>query len=346
MATLTVRAPTKRDRLKLRNVRQRRVALTAPWDAHIAGGSRNQGEIRTLASMLMASDVIVAAVDDELCAFAVYERGDERYRWNLSWLGAGSPRVDATSEVAIELWVALLEECVRLAGRSGARRIFAYCQPDSVEQESLRQAGFVAFTEYHVLRGSFKPGLRESIPIRAQHESDLWSIHQLYNRTTPRAVQFAEAFTSDAWTTDADGRLPFRNRGRHGFVLPTEDGIGAACHIDPGGERPIVTLLCDDQLAHVMPAIVADALELAAITGTVDIVLPAYQLDRVNPFLNFGFDARERLVGTVRHTTATVVQQPVPAEIVRFGEARSTVPATYCGAVYLDRNSAPDTRWH
>lgn len=338
MATLTVRAPSKRDRIKLRRVTQRRVSLSAPWDPHATRSPGHTDELKLTAAMILSADVIVAAVDNEICAFAVYEQGDERYRWNVSWLGAGSPRVDATDEVAAELWVALLEEGIRLAGRSGVRRLFAYCELDSIAYESLRIAGFAAYTEYDVLRGSFKRGLRESIPIREQHESDLWSIHQLYNRTTPRPVQFAEAYTSDAWAVDADTRIPFRNRRHLGFVLPTEDGIGAACHIDMAAECPIVTVLCDDHLTHAMPSVVADALERSDLYSDVDIVLPAYQIDRMKPFLNFGFSLRDRVVGTVRHTTSTVVQKPVASEVLKLSEARPAVSVPYRGLTFAGSN--------
>lgn len=334
MATLTVRAPTKRDRMRLRNVRQRRVSLLAPWDPHADPAGRQAHGLKSTAVTLLASDIIVAAVDDEVCAYLVYERGDERYRWNICWLGAGSPRVDATDEVAAELWLALLEEGVRGAGRSGARRLFAYCAPDSIESESLRQAGFSGFTEYEVLRGRFKRGLRESIPVREQHESDLWSIHQLYNRTTPRPVQFAEAFTSDAWSTDSASRIPFRNRQLLGYVLPTEDGIGAACHIDLTASCPMVSLLCDDHLSHAIPSIVAEALEHASLHGDVDVVLPAYQLDRQSSFVNLGFASRKRVVAMVRHTTATAVQMPLKTEVLKLSEARPAVSIPYRGLTF------------
>ncbi len=334
MPTLTVRTPSKRDRMRLRHVRQRRVSLLAPWNPDAERPRGHSNEIKITASLMFSSDVIVAAVDDEVCAFAVFERGDEQFRWNLSWLGAGSPRVDATEAVAEELWVALLEEGIREAGRSGARRLFAYCEPDGVAAESLRKAGYISYTRYDVLHGSFKRGLRESIPIREQHDSDLWGIHQLYNRTTPRAVQYAEAFTSDAWAIDSDPRIPFRHRQRLGFVLPTDDGIGAACHIDMSADCPMVSVLCDDHLAQAIPSIVAESLEHASLHGDVDIVLPEYQMDRMDPFLNMGFTLRDRVNGTVRHTTVTAIQAPIKSEVLRLSEARPAVSVTYRGLTF------------
>ena len=332
MATLTVRTPSKRDRLKLRRVRQRRVWLAAPWGAHPGIGDTPQPNVSVaLAGLASAQNVLIAAVDGEICAFAVFDKGDASYRWNLCWLAAGSPRVDATDEVANELWVALLEEGIRWAGETGVRRLFAFSHPDSTEYRSLVEAGFAGYAQYTVLRGHFKAGLRESAPVREQHESDLWSIHQLYNRTTPRPVQFAEALTSDAWATDVSSRVPFRNRKRLGFVVPTEDGIGAVCHIDVGSPRPAVTVLCDYHLTHAVPSIVADSLEYASIYRDVDVVLAGYQQELQHPFLTAGFAVSEEVIGAVRHTTATVVKEPVVSEFPVLSEVRPAVPIPYRG---------------
>lgn len=332
MATLTVRTPSKRDRLKLRQVRQRRVWLAAPWGAHPSIGSTPQPNVSVaLAGLASAQNVLIAAVDGEICAFAVFDKGDASYRWNLCWLAAGSPRVDATDEVASELWVALLEEGIRWAGEAGARRLFAFCDLESTEYRSLVEAGFTGYAQYAILRGRFKVGLREGAHIREQHESDLWSIHQLYNRTTPRSVQFAEALTSDAWATDSRSRIPFRSRKRFGFVVPTEDGIGAACHIDMGSPRPAVTVLCDYHLTHAIPSIVADSLDYASINRDVDIVLAGYQQELQHPFLTAGFAVSDEVIGAVRHTTATVVQEPVVSEFPVLSEVRPAVPIPYRG---------------
>lgn len=340
MATLTVRSPTRGDWLQIRHVRQRRVLLAAPWGPHPSLGNSGLPTISLPALGLgMSRDVLVAAVDDELCAFAVFERDEPRYRWNLCWLAAGSLRVDATDEVATELWIALLEEGVLRAGDAGARRVFAFCHPDSAEHHSLLATGYVSYASYIVLRGHFKLGLRESGHVREQHESDLWSIHQLYNRTTPRPVQFAEALTSDAWVTDDESPIPFRNRSRFGFVVPTEDGIGAACHIDLGSSRPTVTLLCDHRLTHAVPSIVADSLDHASIRRDVDVVLPGYQQELQNPLINAGFSVIDEIIGTVRHTTVSVVKEPVVSDILTLSDARPAVTVPYRGLSLATRDS-------
>ena len=331
MATLTVRAATRRDRIRLRHVRQREAWLSPPWDesAVRSGRAATKGQMFRIADAMFSSDVHVAAVGGEICGYALYDRGDDRWRWNLLRLGAGSPRVDATDEVAVELWVALLEEGIRSAGRDGARRIFAYSAAETAEYEALLAAGFAPYARFDVLRGEFRRGLRESVPIREQDDSDLWSIHQLYNRITPRAVQFAEALTSDAWTVDPDSRNPLRRPGRLGFVVPTEDGVGAVCQIELDHACPVVTVLCDDQLLPVMCSIIADALDHASIQGEVDVVIPEYQLDRSSLLMTAGFIRREQAVGLVRHTAATASMKRVRAEIVKLSEARAAVSVPY-----------------
>ncbi|MEZ4520878.1 MAG: hypothetical protein R3A46_04390, partial [Thermomicrobiales bacterium] len=132
MATLTVRTPSRRDWLNIRRVRQRSVWLAAPWNSHVRSDGASIGLADALGSLLVSNNLLVATVDDELCGVVVFERDDENFRWNLCSLSAGSPRVDATDEVARELWVALLEEAIREAGRAGARRVFAFSAPDDV----------------------------------------------------------------------------------------------------------------------------------------------------------------------------------------------------------------------
>lgn len=340
MATLTVRSPSRRDWLQIRHVRQRRVLLAAPWEPH--PGIRNPG-LPTISLPALGlgtpRDVLVAAVDDELCAFAVFDRDEPSYRWNLCWLAAGSPRVDATDEVSTELWNALLEEGIRRAGAAGARRVFAYCHPDSAEHHSLIATGYASYASYSVLRGQFKLGLRESVRIREQHESDLWSIHQLYNRTTPRPVQFAEALTSDAWVTDDESMNPFRHQSRYGFVVPTKDGIGAACHIDASSTRPTVTVLCDHALTLALPSIVADSLDHASIRLDVDVVLPGYQQELQNPLINAGFAVVDEVIGMVRHTTASVIKEPVVSDTLTLRDARPAVTVPYRGLSLASRDS-------
>jgi hypothetical protein len=305
------------------------VSLIAPWHKEGRLDDAMRRVSVAFSGISGTSDAVVATVDGELCAYAFFERGDERFRWYVLQLGAGSPRLNATDEVSIELWSAVLEEGVALAGEAGARRIFAFVEPDTVAHEALRLAGYAGYSRYYILRGvpavtgDAPPGLRE------QHESDLWSVHQLYNRSTPRGVQFAEAFTSDAWSTETDAKGLFNRASSKGYVVPAEDGIGAACQIALSGGRPVVTFLCDETLCTSIAHIVAAALARAQADREVDVIIPGYQHHLVHQFLECGFWIHRELIGMVRHTTAPAVVQGERFPALAISEARSGVSVSY-----------------
>lgn len=331
MPTLIIRNPSTRDWLRVRRVQQRRARLTPPWDHHAHITDMRHQLASAITGVSPASDRLVAVVDGEVCAFALFERGDERFRWYVIEIGAGSPRVDATDEVAIELWVALLEEGIKRAGEAGARRVFAFAEPDSNEYEGLKGAGFDGYANYYVLRGRLPAPESEAIlgSVRPQHKSDLWSIHQLYNHSTPRGVQFAEALTSDAWALPEESRIPFNRSGRWGFVVPLEDGIGAACHVSTHGKRPYVTFLCDERLEASISSIVAAALVKAGIDRDVNVVVPGYQQHLLSQFLDEQFAIVDERIGMVKHTTVPAVVETNAAASLSLREARTAATIPY-----------------
>ena len=130
---------------------------------------------------------LVALVDGELCAYMVFRPQASRYRWDVLAVAAGSPRLDATDDVCIELWSALLEYAIKQAGEAGAKRLFATAPDDGAAYESLRATGFEQYAQFMILPGT-RPGGPVGLPegMREQDDSDVWSIHQLYHHVTPR----------------------------------------------------------------------------------------------------------------------------------------------------------------
>jgi hypothetical protein len=165
--------------------------------------------------------------------------------------------------------------------------------------------------------------------LRPQHESDLWSIHQLYNHSTPRGVQFAEALTSDNWAVPEESRMPFSRSPIVSYVVPHEEGIGAACHIAMRGKRPMVTFLCDDSLADSISSIVAAALLREGIRHEVDIIVPGYLQPLMSQLLAQNFSVIDERIGAVRHTTAPAVVETSAASNLSLREARTaaTIPS-------------------
>ncbi|MGH9176237.1 MAG: hypothetical protein ACRD1H_17855, partial [Vicinamibacterales bacterium] len=180
--------------------------------------------------------VYVALVDGELCAHASFKPKASRYRWDVMSVGAGSPRLDATDDVCLELWSELLEYAIKQAGESGAKRLFATAFDAGVAFESLRGTGFEPYARFSVVTG-FPPVGPIVLPegMREQEDSDVWSIHQLHHHVTPAAVQFAEALTSSVWERPPPSIM--RRIGATGpvskaYVIDYGGDIQAYCRID------------------------------------------------------------------------------------------------------------------
>jgi hypothetical protein len=267
--------------------------------------------------------VFVAFVDDELCAFNVVEAQSRRYCWNVVALAAGSPRLDANDDVSGELWTALLEYAVRRAGEAHVKRLFASALEGSNAHRSLRMANFESFSRQFIVTGHL-PGQPVGLPdgMRCQEPSDVWSIHQLYHRTTPRAVQFAEALTSSTWepTCATLGRLlPFVRHPYTAFVLETRDGVEGYCRVQRGAGIAMLQLMMQP---HMDDRAVEFAMACATESGVTQserlcLVVPAYAQQRVTQFERAGFVVEAERLAMVRHTTAPAVVHaglaPLPA---------------------------------
>lgn len=313
MPTLTVRTSRISDLLAMRRVRQCCVPTAFPLhDTSACTSTLHQ----LRASLVPGNDpqeAIVALVDDELCAFATFAREDERYRWIVTGLAAGSPRVDATDAVAVELWSAILEYGIKSAGKSGARRLTAAAPPQTAALQAMYEAGFVAYMRYQVLSGRLDTS-RISAPIASRefHESDAWSIHQLYNRVTPRPVQFAEARTSDWWVEGMQSGLLRRGRDLRGIVVDASDGLAASCRVRIHRRRPLVTFLVLPELTSQTGELVYAALQATGLVESeVDVVIPDYDLECVAVLERAGLRVTSEHIVLVRHTTVPRVIHPV-----------------------------------
>ncbi|MFW6073949.1 MAG: hypothetical protein ACOC9Y_00030 [Chloroflexota bacterium] len=261
---------------------------------------------------------LVGLVEEELCAYGLFHRQDERFRWDVGLLAAGSPRVDATSDVTVELWTALLELAIQHAGESGARRLFATTPEDSVLHDVLKATGFAAYTKLYILQGEVPVAAADAMAqVRPQHASDVWSIHQIYNRLTPRPVQFAEALTSDYWKT-GEGRFPTRSKSHSGYVADSREGVGFFCRIETQRKVPLVLSMAIGEFeARLVPLTIAALNHKGLVGEVVEVVVPAYCQEFISEFLDEGFWIESERIAMVRHTTVPRVvqaqyQSPVP----------------------------------
>lgn len=341
MATLAVRTLRPRDLAGLRSVRQRSDRLDGPVCRFRSSSELTHQVMAALPVQIQDERGYVATVDGELCAYLVVERQPRLYQWELVGIAAGSPRLDTTDDVCVELWTALIELAVKQAGQSGTKRLFASADADGPAYQSLRANGFEAFENILVMTGSL-PSERvvETPPgMRRQLTSDVWSVHQLYHNVTPRAVQFAEALTSSEWDLDNRAwwrRLVAPNPQSSSFVLDNADGVGAYCRIEKRHGRAMINFMCAPHCSESIAEFLLSAARAAGVrtNDVVQIVVPGYVLDHVAQLEPAGFRVSWERPGLVKHTTTPVVVRPqlVPVSAVDDRErAMRGVPTLYRG---------------
>lgn len=316
MATLAVRTLRVKDFPALRLIGPRTDRLDSPlcrFRSSIGAGSRVFGAFPGLAR---GEHVFVATVDDELCAYVVAQEQPRRYQWELVDIAAGSPRLDATEDVAIELWTALIEFTVQQAGLCGVKRIFASAQSGSPAFESLRNNGFGAYENRFVLTwevstfpdASMMPGLRK------QADSDVWSIHQLYHQITPRAVQFAEALTSTEWEADDHTWWQRFMTGSQqaSFVLDGNEGVVGYCRIERRHGRAMARFVIAPPFADKVAHFLRESARLCGVHqhDVFQILVPGYAMEHIAALERCGFHVTWQREGMVKHTTAPVVVRP------------------------------------
>jgi len=156
-----------------------------------------EAALRQLVPLVPGSGrVVVARLQHQAVAFAMYSISNPDRRWLLEILGARAG--DANAYVA---WEAVVAQGIVQAGMEGTKRLYARAARDSDMSPVVRRNGFVPFMGESVLgmlptsipAGGQEPG------VRRQHRTDVWAIHQLYLATTPAPVQYAEAITSHQW---------------------------------------------------------------------------------------------------------------------------------------------------
>lgn len=182
---------------------------------------------------------------------------------------------------------------------------------DSPLTGTLRSIGFSAFSREYVYA---LPWLPEGAPgklVRAQEKSDVWSIHQLYLRITPRDVQGAEALTSHVWDIDTEGR------SRRGWLIPTDSGASAYVRVRTTRRYHLLDAMYQPESLRLMPELfhaVFHALRNET-PRPIYVSVRGYQQELGTLLESLGFGLETDQLMMVRYTTV-----PVPA-LVRPVEA-------------------------
>jgi hypothetical protein len=187
----------------------------------------------------------------------------------------------------------------------GAKRLHADAPLTGPVHEALMRAGFSVYAhETILLAQGLHPGDGEAPRLRAQEASDAWSVHHLYHSLTPKAVQYAEAFSSNHWRMS---RRPRSNE--RGFVLDGRQGLEAYCRVTICGRQAAVEVLVAPDRLQDLASLVAAALRAAGVglNGRVWARVPDYLGEYVNPLEEVGFQPVEQRALMVRYTGVPLV---------------------------------------
>lgn len=317
MATLAVRTLRARDLPAIQSVRQRTDQLDGPSCRFRSASDLTRQFMAALPVKVQDERGYVATVDGELCGYLLVERQQRMYQWELVGIAAGSPRLDATDDVCIELWTALIELAIQQAGQSGVKRVFASADPGGPAYQSLRSNGFEPYESLFVLTGALPSALAQQHPagMRRQLNSDVWSVHQLYHRVTPPAVQFAEALTSNEWDLDSQSWWKKATSPNHlpiSYVIEDTNGISGYCRVEKRHGRSMITfMLAPHSSAHVTAFLSAAARDAGVgANDVVQIVVPGYAMEHVGELRRSGFPVTWERTRLVKHTTVPIVVRP------------------------------------
>ena len=261
---------------------------------------------------------LVGIDQGKIAAFVQFQPVGRDRRWVA--LGAGyvsslySPG-DAVEEV--------LRHAVQAAGQRGVKRLYARLPDDADLADVYRRVGFQAYAEETVWAADrievaeFDGGP----PLREQEVTDTWAVHQLYNASAPRDVQYAEAATSHRWELSHAGK---RGSVVRGYLL--EDGfqLVAYARVLSCGDRHHIELMFSPDARVDRTAFLRSVLGHTQREGglrQVYVVVRSYQQETEASLESFGFRPRIHQRCTVRYTAARVQQ----ADAVSVGTLHADV---------------------
>jgi hypothetical protein len=119
--------------------------------------------------------------------------------------------------------------------------------------------------------------------------------------TTPRVVQYAEAFTSKHW---AIGR---KNRARaSGYVVEGEYGIAAYCQVRSRGRQAVIQAMTQEDAFHMLATLVPQAVKRSGLGSgaSIWVAIPDFHQEYQTVLSEIGFTQIDRQALMIRNTTA------------------------------------------
>ncbi len=259
---------------------------------------------------------------DHLVGFADFCPVGPDLRWQLITVGL------TPSGLTGHATEALLRFGTTAAGSDGVKRLYAKLPLDSPIQPDVRAVGFRPYAEEEIFVTNGLP--RRSMPqaLRAQEQSDTWAIHQLYNASVPRQVQYAEAYTSHFWDMKARRGTTATVRG---WVIEDGHQLAGYLRVSSGRDWHVVEVVVMPDRRDALTMLLDGA---AAYIGRRSVrrvfaAIPTHQQHFASEFESIGFTQGWRQQLYVKYTTATArapLTEPVLAAVDSRERATKRVP--------------------
>lgn len=246
--------------------------------------------------------MFVACVDEKIVGFVHFQPVYQDQRWHAVAVGTATGVYDA-SPVEDEL----LRHAVTAAGLHGVKRLYARIQSGTDLVNSFERVGFTPFaTETIFVAETYISGARLA-PIRAQDTTDTWAIHQLYNATAPRQVQYAEALTSHRWDLTGISDLTGTCK-RFGWLVDDSQGLASYARVSCRDGVHLLELLYSPERTESLGVLLDSVVPRLRSSGNVKrlcVALRGYQVEAAKVLESRGFDPVMEQDLLVKYTTAT-----------------------------------------
>jgi hypothetical protein len=246
--------------------------------------------------------IFVACASDKIVGFVEFQAALPDRRWHAVALGTATGVYDAGP-----VEDALLRHAITAAGLRGVKRLYARAQSGSDLVNSFCRVGFAPFATETIFVADSVQVNGGTLPVRSQERTDTWAIHQLYNATVPRQVQYAEALTSHRWDLSALDELAPGSR-RSGWLVDEGHAVAAYGRVTFGKIASAIELLYLPDHAETVRGLIDSMLmrlRAAGRTGRVYCVLRGYQVEAAKELESRGFEPILEQDLLVKYTTAT-----------------------------------------
>jgi len=193
----------------------------------------------------------------------------------------------------------LLDAIAREAGARGVLRLHTLIADEPEVLEWWQRSGFTPFRRVLLLAATapLLPG-DAAVAVRMQDAVDSWEVQRLYERSTPRPVQYAEARNRSTWQVGR--RAGWRVRG---FLLAGEGEPRAYCRVRSRRNRHVIEFLAGEQAVDEAVQLVHAAVaRCARPRDEVLVVLPEEGYAALPALEAVGFEPIESRVWVARYT--------------------------------------------